>query len=378
MNVRKTSAAFAAVATAGASSFFLGATPAMAAPGEPCLDGVLVEPGICELSYTDGVENVFTPTAEMTQLEVLLVGAGGSGADQPEVNTAGYAAAGGGGQVTYIDFSGSTDEIDIAVAAAGGSISTADNGSIADSAANGSDALTTEGSNIGGNSGDNEYEGYSGTLAGGGGAGGDADVANGGDGVIVSSLVAPGSLFENDDRCFGGGGAAGSATAQGFPGCGGGGPIDALGTGLVAAVPNSGGGGGGLTTTQSAELRAGADGVVLVRWNAAPVTLTFDVRGKGVAPAAQEVIPGFAPTAPVAPKAAGFEFKGWFADAALTVPVDFSTPLTESTTYYASWAPTLAATGSTTDAASLPIALGILAAGAGLVVAATARKRRQS
>src|SRR5690606_21587700 len=143
--------------------FFLGATPAMAAPGEPCLDGVLVEPGICELSYTDGVDNVFTPTAEMTQLEVLLVGAGGSGADQPEVNTAGYAAAGGGGQVTYIDFSGSTDEIDIAVAAAGGSISTADNGSIADSAANGSDAVTAESSNVGGNSGDNEYEGYSGT-----------------------------------------------------------------------------------------------------------------------------------------------------------------------------------------------------------------------
>lgn len=374
---RKSATIVAAAATAGASTLMFGVAPAGAADVDACGEGTLIAPGVCELSFTSGTTS-FTAPASATQLEMLLVGAGGSGADQTAPNTNGYAAAGGGGQVTYVDFSGSADPIDVTVGTAGGADTSAADGTTSATAVNGNDAVTSEGSNSGGASGDGEFSGSTGTLAGGGGAGGDADAEDGGDGVVVADLVASvdGSLFAGDDRCFGGGGAAGSATVQGIPGCGAGGPVDALGTGLFAPVANSGGGGGGLTTTQSAELRAGADGVVIARWNGATVALTFDVKGHGVAPASQTVIAGTAPVKPADPTASGYTFDGWFVDAALTVPADFTAPLSASTTYYAKWTAALAATGSTADAAALPIGLATLVAGAGILIAASRRRRQ--
>ncbi len=372
--VRRTTTAVAAVATAGASTLMFGVAPAGAADVDACGEGTLIAPGVCEQSFTSG-SATFTAPVTATQLELLLVGAGGSGMDQEEEsNTNGYASAGGGGEVTYVDFSGSADPVEITVGTPGGPTSTATDGSTSAEARNGFDGSTGSG----GNSGGDVYSGADANVAGGAGAGGDADGEDGGAGVIVSDLVASvdGSLFAGDERCFGGGGAAGSDEIQGFPGCGAGGPVDAIGTGLVAPVANSGGGGGGLATPQPAELRAGADGVVIARWNGATVALTFDVKGHGIAPTTQNVIAGTAPVKPADPTAAGFTFEGWFADDALTVPADFTAPLTASTTYYAKWTAALAATGSTPDAATLPIALGALVAGAGLFAAASRRRRQ--
>src|SRR5690606_13924592 len=111
----RTSTAVAVMATAGVSAVFVGASPAYAA-SEACgnNDGVLVAPGVCELSFTSGA-TTFTPTADMTKLEVLLVGAGGNGAQ--DTGTDGYAsaAAGGGGEVKIVDLTGTTDPMLIVV-----------------------------------------------------------------------------------------------------------------------------------------------------------------------------------------------------------------------------------------------------------------------
>lgn len=380
--VRTTSAALAAVATAGVSTLIFGAAPASAADLEACGDGTLVGPGICEQTFTSGADT-FTRTANMTQLEVLLVGAGGDGADQTAPNTNGYAAAGGGGEVVIVDFSSSTGDVDYTVATAGTS-GTADDGAVSGTADNGlsaSNGTETGGASGSGNPGASGVSNSTTPYGAGGGAGAvPANNADGGAGVVVSDIAVPGSLFATDDNCYGGGGAVGVAndpditTVQGIPGCGAGGP-DATSTALFAPVANSGGGGGGLNISQSPELRKGADGVVVFRWTANNITLSFDASGHGAAPAAQTVVPGTAPVKPADPTASGYTFKGWFTDAALTLPADFSAPLTESTTFYASWGPALAATGSTQDLTALPIGLAVLLAGAGLAGVASRRKR---
>lgn len=376
---RRTTTAVATVATAGVSSLFLGATPAMAAPGDACDGGTLVGPGICEITYTSGTAT-FTPTATMTQLEVLLVGAGGSGADQPTPNTNGYAAAGGGGEVTIVDFSGATDPIEITVPVAG-TTGGATDGTITETVGNGADA--TDDTGTGGSSGSGNPGATGGTggdfLYGSGGGAADSpdNNADGGAGAVVDDLAAPGSLFEGDTRCFGGGGAVGVVGVQGIPGCGAGGPTDNTATALTAPAANSGGGGGGVSTSQSPEARAGAAGVVIVRYNGATAALTFEMNGHGTAPATQFVVAGTAPVKPADPTASGYQFDGWFSDEALTVPADFSAALTGAATFYAKWSPALAATGSAPELAVLPIGLATLLAGAGLI-AITARKRRES
>lgn len=52
---------------------------------------------------------------------------------------------------------------------------------------------------------------------------------------------------------------------------------------------------------------------------------------------AQEIEIGQTPTKPADPVRAGFNFLGWYADADLTTPFDFTTPLTQSTVAYAKW-----------------------------------------
>ena len=71
-------------------------------------------------------------------------------------------------------------------------------------------------------------------------------------------------------------------------------------------------------------------------------TLTYDMQGHGTAPAAQTVYSGTANvlTAPTAPTATGYEFGGWYANAACTgTTFDFSTALDDNTTLYAKWTP---------------------------------------
>lgn len=327
------------MATAGVSAVFVGASPAYAA-SEACgnNDGVLVAPGVCELSFTSGA-TTFTPTADMTKLEVLLVGAGGNGAQ--DTGTDGYAsaAAGGGGEVKIVDLTGTTDPMLIVVPTpdALGSVT----------------AVTTIGVANGGSPADNTYSGgtsgssHSGSsvtvapseaaYGAGGGAGGIASGPDGGAGVVVGDLAPAGSLFAGDSRCFGGGGSIGFAYSGviGAPGCGGGGPATA--DSLVVPTANSGGGGGSVDSVRPAAERRGADGIVIVRWAASAVSVTFDVGSHATAPAPQSLTAGTAPAAPTAPSATGFVFEGWYTDAALTTPADFTIPVASATTFYAKW-----------------------------------------
>jgi len=388
--VRRTSAAIAAVATAGVSSIFFGAAPAFAAT-EACADGTLVAPGICEQTFTGPA--TFTPTSQMTQLEVLLVGAGGSSTDG-QYTQPGYAgaAAGGGGEVKIVDFAGATAPLDVVVPTPGTSGSVTSGATVA-TVDNGDDGeLDSQQGNErgarGGSSGSTTGPGNPGAFgsnssattpyAAGGGAGSAApNNADGGAGVAVSTVAAgvPGSLFAGVGTCYGGGGAVGTSTVQGIPGCDAG-RSDAAGTSLVAPRANSGGGAGAIEVTQTPSQRAGAAGVVVIRYTAANVTLAFSANGHGTAPASQSVVPGTAPTRPADPTATGFAFQGWYTDAQLTTLADFSAPITGSTTFYASWAPALAATGVTPTVEALPIGLAALAFGAGLVL--VSRRRRTS
>lgn len=385
LDIRTTTTALAAVAAAGVSSLVVGVAPASAADAEVCDDGTLIAPGVCEQTFTSGTAT-FTPSATATALEILLVGAGGTGADQSLPNTNGYAAGGGGGEVRIVDFAGVTDPITITVptvGAAGG----ASSGSTVAAVANG--VAATDFGTSGGASG----SGYAGASGGGhnygagaGAAGSPANSADGGAGVVVGDIAPSGSLFTGDTRCFGGGGAVGGVDFApgtfdligfaGVPGCGGGGPADTTGTTLVAPVANSGGGGGGVVTPQSFASRAGAAGIVVVRWTATNVALRFDVGGHGTAPATQSVVPGTAGSAPADPVADGYRFDGWFSDSALTVPADFAATLTASTTVYAKWSVVLPATGAAVDATAAPIALTALFAGAGILTVAAVRRRR--
>ncbi len=71
-------------------------------------------------------------------------------------------------------------------------------------------------------------------------------------------------------------------------------------------------------------------------------TLTYDMQGHGTAPAAQTVYSGTANvlTVPTAPTAQGYDFGGWYANAACTgTTFDFSTALDDNTTLYAKWTP---------------------------------------
>ncbi len=379
--IRRTSAAIAAIVAGGVSSVFLGASPASAATPACGATGSLISGGICEQTFTSGT-STFTPTATMTKLEVLLVGAGGNGADQP-VTSVGYAAAGGGGEVKVVDFSGTTSPMTVKVAAPGAS-GTVSDGITTATVGNGSDAspgsTVTSTPAVGGASG-NGNAGATGSIVGGGGAGGIASSANGGAGIVVSSLAAASSLFSGDTDCYGGGGAAGRAAnggtgaIRGLATCGGGGPSDATSTALTAPLANSGGGGGGIDVTQTLTLRQGADGVVVIRWNAATVTLTFDANGHGTTPAAQTIIAGTMATKPADPTATGFQFGGWFTDPGLTIPADFSAAVTSSTTYFAKWTPALAATGIDINPAVVPLSVGALVVGAGILVLAARRRR---
>ena len=338
--VRRTSTAIAALATLGVSSMFAGISPAAAAPSEACgADGTLVAPGICELTVTG--TSTFVRTAQMTKLEVLLVGAGGMSAGT-DPNTFGYAAAGGGGQVKIVDFSAGVTDLDLTVADATstgvvGSTSVND-GSTLTAAGNGSDGFRQDyNASIGGTSG----SGFSGatttSISGGGGASASSvGTGNGGAGVVVSSIAAPGSLFASDTNCYGGGGAASNGTMTGVATCGGGAGA-AGGATVTPPAANSGGGAGGAVATLTAAERTGADGVAVVRWTAATVTLSFSANGHGTAPAAQPIVAGNAGTAPADPTATGYTFDGWYTDGTLATLADFTDPLVQSTTYFAKW-----------------------------------------
>ena len=295
LTARKTTAAIAAVATAGFSSLFMGVGAASAATPECGTDGTLVSPGICEQTFTES--GTFTHTASMTKLEVLLVGKGGVGAQN---STKGYAAGGGGGEVRIVDFSAATDDLVITVPTTNADPTEVSSGALDETASggvNGEPSFPTGGASGNGNLGASGP-----ALSAGGGADGAVDYTtgaqNGGAGVVVSALVAAdpalaGSLFTDDALCYGGGGAVGqpgtpevpavapdpAATppvagspeipavppVAGTPGCNAGGPNEDSTT-LNAPIPGFGGGGGAIVGVNDTESQSGGQGVVVVRW----------------------------------------------------------------------------------------------------------------
>ena len=61
-------------------------------------------------------------------------------------------------------------------------------------------------------------------------------------------------------------------------------------------------------------------------------TVTFDVQGKGTAPAAQKVLDGEKATTPDEPTYNGYAFEGWYTDAGCTTEYSFDTVVTKDTT----------------------------------------------
>ena len=391
----------ATAAAIGFSSLFLAAGPASAAPTGCSQGGTLLADNVCELRLTAVGESTFTPTAAMSKLEVLLVAGGGQGSDASN----GYGGAGGGGEVKVVGFDESTPpSLDLVVGGAGSTSSvTTPSRFVFAQPGSGSFLPGPDGAN-GGTSG-NGNAGWTyvpGGSAGGGAGASPVDANTGGAGVVVRDIAPSGSLFSNDLDCFGGGGAVGIHSGTfGTASCGGGYMVDGESSAtIVAPLANSGGGGAGGTTVSGTDqtARAGATGLVVLRWvEPQQITVTFESNGHGAAIAPQTFLQGGMATEPATPEEDGFVFNGWFSDAGLTTAVDFTTPLTASTTFYASWsavtapptttpgsnAPTavtpapraLAATGTAIDPWSVPIGLAALTAGLGLVVVGARRAR---
>jgi uncharacterized repeat protein (TIGR02543 family) len=367
ISVRKRPAALAAAAAVGFSTLFLWASPASAAT-TPCgTSGTLLAGNICEQTFTTAGTAVFTPTAHISQLQVLLVAGGGGGIS----GGVGYAGGGGGGQVKVVDFSSDTSTpLNLVVGDSGQASSVAEGTAPAVQALPGTNAeFETDGASGSGN------PGWATVAADGHGGGGGAGTSptngyDGGAGATAASVAPTGSLFSNDTTCYGGGGAVGvDGSPMGVATCGAGYAVDPAGTVTVTApTANSGGGGGGASTNLTLTTNYGASGVVVVRWKApASVTLTFANNGHGASVASEKLFVGETPTQPADPTADGFAFRGWYSDAALTSKADFSAPITASTTFYASWDPTLALTGGG-GPSPWEVPLGIAALGTGLAL----------
>lgn len=320
---KKTTALVATAAAVGFSSLFM-AFPANAAPAT-CSNGatLLLAENVCELRITTTGTSTFTPSAEMGQLEVLLVGGGGagnqgySGSSTPSDNY--DPSGGGGGAVTIVGFS-SDPTADLRLTVGGPGLTSV--------AMQGAAMLTAAWAGGGGKGGVGGASGSGNLGAGAGGGGGGAGASpaggnsyNGGAGAIVADIAPIGSLFSTDNSCYGGGGASGVGTAT----CGGG------SAGAPGSANTGGGGGAGATL--------GGSGLVVLRWiPLADVTISFSNNGHGGTVAPQTFSPGGTATRPaVDPTETGFVFNGWYTDAALKTQVDFSLPVTASTTFYASW-----------------------------------------
>jgi uncharacterized repeat protein (TIGR02543 family) len=345
---KKSVAIASAFGVAGISSLFFGAAPASADP--TCANGgTLISGNICELTLAANGSSSFAKTADMTQLQVLLVGGGGDG---------GYSSGGGGGQVEVVDFNGTQAEtITATVGGTDGASSVGDDSQTV-SAAPGTDAqgnfttdTTTPGSS--GVSGTG-HKGYPvGKTTGGGGGGASASPKsrdNGGAGLAASkapSVYVNGEtaspllhLFANDTTCYGGGGAIGTGKKghDGTASCGGG--SVATGGAINAPTESRGGGAGAIVTNPTDEgINSGASGVVVIRWNATPqVKLFFDDGVRGHAPATQNLLSGNLPKKPANPKVSHYTFKGWYTDAAFTTKASFTAPVTTTETFYGKFA----------------------------------------
>ncbi len=341
---KKTIAIASAAGVAGVSSIMFAAAPASATP--TCENGgTLINATTCELTLTSG--QTFTVQSDMSQLEALLVGGGGTGE---------YGGGGGGGQVKIVDFDGTTaPSLTVSVGSAGNATTISDGTTTATakagtSATNGSkdNGYAPGTSGVSGSG----HKGYPEKHIGGGGggaAGSPSSRYNGGAGLVASKAsitnlagkkVTPLiPLFKGDTNCYGGGGAVGTTKKAGKPGCNAGSLSEPGGT-IVNPVDNMGGGGSSVISSpeQSGEY-TGAAGVVVLRWNAAPVvTLTFNDGARGHNPKTEHLISGATPTKPTNPKVSHYKFLGWYTDPTFATPASFTVPITDSEIFYGKFA----------------------------------------
>ena len=103
-------------------------------------------------------------------------------------------------------------------------------------------------------------------------------------------------------------------------------------------------------------------------------TVSFNLGAHGTAIAAQDVTVGSTATQPADPAAPGFIFNGWYTNAALTTPANFTDPITTNTTLYAGWS-ALAVTGVNINPLTLPLTAGILLLGIALILVSRRRTR---
>lgn len=362
---RKSSVIALATVAAGISSLFLVAAPASALQAT-CGAGTLLPGNICEQTFTANA--TFTPNSSMTKLEALLV-AGGAG---------GY-GAGGGGEVVVHNFTPAVTAPITIVIGQPQQDTTVTSGTAAPIVAASGQLGGTGGGGASGNGNSGYYDPLTNSGGGGGGASfgldGIATSNNGGAGATAAAAATAasltGSLFSADTTCYGGGGAVtSSATAIGTASCGGG--TSTSDGKNVAPASNQGGGG----TVSFAAASYGAAGVVVLRWNAPTVTLTF-ATAHGSTAAPETVVLGTAPTKPADPTAEGFVFKGWYTDSGLTTPADFTSSLDASTTFYPSFARALPNTGGGLSPWEVPTGAAALALGVALTLVAARRRTKR-
>lgn len=77
--------------------------------------------------------------------------------------------------------------------------------------------------------------------------------------------------------------------------------------------------------------------IVHATYKVTNVTLSYDMNGHGTSISSQTIANGSIPTMPSNPTEKGYEFLGWYTEAACTNLFDFSKSMTNNTTVYAKW-----------------------------------------
>ncbi len=80
---------------------------------------------------------------------------------------------------------------------------------------------------------------------------------------------------------------------------------------------------------------------IYAHWDKTVADITFDLQYEGAEMEGVQVNLGETASEPAAPERIGYDFTGWYGDKSCTALFDFSSPVTEDTTLYAGWTPSL-------------------------------------
>ncbi|MCQ2530062.1 MAG: InlB B-repeat-containing protein [Lachnospiraceae bacterium] len=116
---------------------------------------------------------------------------------------------------------------------------------------------------------------------------------------------------------------------------------------------------------------------VYAKW-LAQYTVKFEMNKHGETIADQIVTEGKTAEKPEDPKASGWKFEGWFADAEFTKTFDFSTVIKENTTVYAKWTEVERKPVDTGDHSNLPLAAGVTAASLLVLIGACVLRKKSN